>query len=297
MIESRLLQILFILMEKGSATAPELAEQFEVTPRTIYRDIDALSAAGIPVYAVRGKGGGLFIRETYVLEKALFSEEEQQEILLAVQNLNLTNGGRSRALLSKMNSLFEKKETPWLEIDFSDWTGLRNGLFETLQHAIIAKKVVHLHYLNAKGEFSDRALEPLKLVFREKAWYLYAFCRLRDEARLFKVARMRDVRLQDETFTRQIPEKVFKTLNTSPQKRIELTLLFDASAAYRVLEEFRTVTYLEDGRLQVSVLLPEDETTLDYLFSFGDHVEILKPAAYREKIKLRIEHLRNKYKT
>lgn len=140
MIESRLLQILFILMEKGSATAPELAEQFEVTPRTIYRDIDALSAAGIPVYAVRGKGGGLFIRETYVLEKALFSEEEQQEILLAVQNLNLTNGGRSRALLSKMNSLFEKKETPWLEIDFSDWTGLRNGLFETLQHAIIAKK-------------------------------------------------------------------------------------------------------------------------------------------------------------
>lgn len=123
MIESRLLQILFILMEKGSATAPELAEQFEVTPRTIYRDIDALSAAGIPVYAVRGKGGGLFISETYVLEKALFSEAEQQEILLAVQNLNLTNGGRSRVLLSKMNSLFEKKGTPWLEIDFSDWTG------------------------------------------------------------------------------------------------------------------------------------------------------------------------------
>lgn len=108
MIESRLLQILFILLEKGSITAPELAEMFEVSPRTIYRDIDALSAAGVPIYAVRGKGGGIFIQENYVLDKQLVSDDEQREILLALQNLMLTNGTTTSPLASKLSRLFKK---------------------------------------------------------------------------------------------------------------------------------------------------------------------------------------------
>ena len=297
MIESRLLQILFILLEQGSTTAPELAEKFEVSTRTIYRDIDALSAAGIPVYAIRGKGGGLFIRESYVLDKALFSEDEQKEILLAVQNLNLTNGGRSRGLLSKINGLFETKSHQWLEIDFSDWTGLRDGLFEALQEAVIAKKVIQIQYLNAQGGFSQRKLEPLKLVFRDKAWYLYAFCRLREAERLFKVARMRNVQRSDETFTRETPEKVFAEPMTSVQKRVQLTLLFDSSVSYRVLEEFKEVLHTEDGHLEVLVSLPEDDSTLDYLLSFGDQVEILKPPGLRERMVQRIENMGKKYRT
>ena len=142
MIESRLLQILFILMEKGSVTAPDLAERFEVSARTIYRDIDALSAAGIPVYAVRGKGGGIFIQENYVLNKAVFSDEEQQQILIALQNLNLTAGSLSSSLVSKLSTLFKKETLDWLEIDFSDWTGLRNELFDQLRQAIFSRNVI-----------------------------------------------------------------------------------------------------------------------------------------------------------
>ena len=217
MIESRLLQILFILLEKGSVTAPELAEKFEVSARTIYRDIDALSAAGIPVYAVRGKGGGIFIQENYVLDRTLFSDTEQREILLALQSLTLTAGSETSPLVSKLSMLFKKEQLDWMEIDFSDWTGLRTHLFDELQRAILSKKVIQISYLSSKGQFTERELEPLKLVFRDKAWYLYAFCRLRDECRLFKITRMRDLRVLSEVFHREIPKKVFAEKQAPPE--------------------------------------------------------------------------------
>lgn len=207
MIESRLLQILFILLEKGSATAPDLAKKFEVSPRTIYRDIDALSAAGIPVYAVRGKGGGIFIQENYVLDKAVFSDEEQQHILIALQNLNLANGTLDNSLVSKLSTMFKKEALDWLEIDFSDWTGLRNELFDQLQQAIFSRNVIQINYLSTREQFTARRLDPLKLVFRNKAWYLYAFCHLRADYRLFKIARMRDVEILSESFSRETPKK------------------------------------------------------------------------------------------
>ncbi|MBO0452495.1 helix-turn-helix transcriptional regulator [Candidatus Enterococcus murrayae] len=297
MIESRLLQILFILLEKGSVTAPELAEKFEVSARTIYRDIDALSAAGIPVYAVRGKGGGIFIQENYVLDRTLFSDTEQREILLALQSLTLTAGSETSPLVSKLSMLFKKEQLDWMEIDFSDWTGLRTHLFDELQRAILSKKVIQISYLSSKGQFTERELEPLKLVFRDKAWYLYAFCRLRDECRLLKITRMRDLRVLSEVFHREIPKKVFAEKQAPPEKIIELTLAFDSGAAYRVQEEFDNIVQKEDGTSIVVIRFPDDESTMNYLFSFGDHLEILAPQDYREKMADRIEQLLNKYRT
>ncbi|MFR3685050.1 MAG: helix-turn-helix transcriptional regulator [Enterococcus sp.] len=297
MIESRLLQILFILLEKGSATAPDLAEKFEVSPRTIYRDIDALSAAGIPVYAVRGKGGGIFVQENYVLDKALFSDEEQQHILIALQNLNLANGTLDNSLISKLSTMFKKEALDWLEIDFSDWTGLRNELFDQLQQAIFSRNVIQINYLSTREQFTARRLDPLKLVFRNKAWYLYAFCHLRADYRLFKIARMRDVQILSESFSRETPKKIFSERPTAPEKQVELTLLFDYAAAYRVQEEFKDVQQNQDNRLIAVVTLPDDETTINYLLSFGDHLEILEPPTFREKMAKQIEKLSNKYKT
>lgn len=297
MIESRLLQILFILLEKGSVTAPDLAEKFEVSARTIYRDIDALSAAGIPIYAVRGKGGGIFLQDNYALDKVLFTDEEQKEILIAIQSLKLINGSLSTSLVSKLSSLFKKESLDWLEIDFSDWTGLRNELFEKLQQAILSRKVIQVNYLSHKGEFIARELEPLKLVFRNKAWYIYAYCRLRGDFRLFKIARMRNLMLLSESFARKTPKKVFSEKAASKEKQVELTLLFDSGVAYRVQEEFKTVRQDQDDHLIATVTLPDDETTIYYLLSFGDHLEVLEPAAFREKMKEHIKKLNNKYKT
>lgn len=297
MIESRLLQLLFILLEKGSVTAPELAERFEVSARTIYRDIDALSAAGIPVYAVRGKGGGIFIQEDYVLDKAVFTDEEQKEILIALQNLNLTNGALTSSLVSKLHSLFKKESHDWLEIDFSDWTGLRNELFTDLQQAILSRQVIQIDYLSTKGQTTTRDLEPLKLVFKDKAWYLYAFCRLRNENRLFKLSRIRAFQTLTENFIRETPKKVFAERQRPTENLVEMRLLFDSGAAYRVYEEFDTITQNPDGSLLVEITYLDDESTMNYLFSFGDHLEILTPEYYRKKMADRIDVLRNKYRT
>ncbi|EOH81946.1 helix-turn-helix transcriptional regulator [Enterococcus raffinosus] len=297
MIESRLLQILFILLEKGSITAPELAEMFEVSPRTIYRDIDALSAAGVPIYAVRGKGGGIFIQENYVLDKQLVSDDEQREILLALQNLMLTNGTTTSPLASKLSRLFKKDPIDWLEIDFTDWSGQRTHLFEELQRAILTKQVIQISYLSSKSQYTQRELEPLKLVFREKAWYLYAFCRLRGECRLFKITRIRELRRLSDTFVREVPKKVFSEKQTPPENVVELTLSFDEAMAYRVQEEFENIIQREDGTTIVTIRFSDDESTMNYLFSFGDHLEILDSPEYRKKMADRIEKLLNKYRT
>lgn len=114
-------KMLFFLLEKGSSTAPELAKHFEVSVRTIYRDINILSSVGIPIYATQGKGGGIFIQENYVLNKLLLSEQEQKQILLSLQGLSILDEENTNALLLKLGGIFQQQNVNWIEVDFSDW--------------------------------------------------------------------------------------------------------------------------------------------------------------------------------
>ena len=114
MQESRLFKIVYHLLDKGQATAPELAEKFEVSVRTIYRDIDALSGAGIPVYAEAGRNGGIHLMSDFVLDKAVLSEEEKQEILTALQSINLTNNIGINQTLQKLSAIFCISSENWL---------------------------------------------------------------------------------------------------------------------------------------------------------------------------------------
>lgn len=142
MTSSRLLRILLILLEKGRVTAPELAEQFETSVRTIYRDIDALSAAGIPVYTVQGQGGGIFINQEYTLNRVLLSNEEQEKILMALQEVSAAERHQSDELLLKLGGLFKTPPADWLEIDFSQWGMESKQLFDPLKQAILNKQLV-----------------------------------------------------------------------------------------------------------------------------------------------------------
>ena len=121
MRESRLFRIVYYLLQNGKATAPELAQKFEVSIRTIYRDIDAISSTGIPIYATQGKGGGIFILNDYTLDKSLLSEQEQEQMLTALQGMTATTGKNANELLTKLSGLFQIKSANWIEVDFSDW--------------------------------------------------------------------------------------------------------------------------------------------------------------------------------
>lgn len=203
MLESRLFRIVYYLLQNGKATAPELAQKFEVSIRTIYRDIDALSSAGIPIYATQGKGGGISILNNYTLDKSLLSEQEQEQMLTALQGMTATIGKNSSELLTKLSALFQIKSTNWIDVDFSDWAhrAPQQDIFNIIKEAIFQKKVISFCYFSRKGNKEKRTVKPIQLVFKSKSWYLYSFCLLRNDYRFFKLTRIRELELLSETFT------------------------------------------------------------------------------------------------
>ena len=164
---NRLFEIVYILLNKKTITAKELAEHFEVSIRTIYRDIDKLTSANIPIYTSQGKGGGITLLDNYTLNKSVLSENEQNEILFALQSLTATEYPESDNIRSKLSSLFNKDKINWIEVDFSSWGNSknRNEQFNILKSAIITHRVITFEYFNSLGEKSNRRVEPIKLLF------------------------------------------------------------------------------------------------------------------------------------
>ncbi|MEG0593325.1 MAG: YafY family protein, partial [Coprobacillus sp.] len=300
MKDNRYFQMVYLLLEKGNMTAPELAEHFEVSVRTIYRDIDILSSAGIPVYATQGKGGGIFIQDNFVLNKSLLSEEEQQQILMALQGTRVIEEGNTSDLLSKLSSVFQKQNTNWFEFDFSSWTktGARKEVFYILQSSIFKNSKVSFDYYNGKGEAIKRVVEPLKLVFKSYDWYLYGFCSMRNDYRFFKLTRIRNLEMTNDTYIRNIPSEIFARAEKFEMKMTQVTLLFDKSMSVKVYEKFDDeVIEREDGHLIVETLMPDNELLFSYILSCGDKVEVLAPQHVRNIISERAKNIVEKYRT
>ena len=179
MQESRLFKIVYHLLDKGRATAPELSEKFEVSVRTIYRDIDALSGAGIPIYTEAGRNGGIYLMNDFVLDKAMLTEEEKREILAALHSINSTNNIDNRQILQKLSAIFNVSSESWLEVDFSKWgnNGTDNAKFELMKSAIIHQRCVKITYANSYGRISERIVQPLKMSYKSMSWYLKAYSR------------------------------------------------------------------------------------------------------------------------
>ena len=139
---SRLFEIVYLLLEKKQITARALAERFEVSVRTIYRDVDALSAAGIPIYASQGRGGGISLTDRFVLDRAALSPEEQARVLTALKSLPGGDSPESRATLTKLSGLFGRREPDWLQVDLTPWGASGGGArrFDELKRAILERR-------------------------------------------------------------------------------------------------------------------------------------------------------------
>ena len=287
---NRLFEIIYILLEKENVTAKELAEHFGVSVRTIYRDIDVLSRSNIPIYTNQGKGGGINLLDNFVLDKSLISEDEQNQILFALQSFEKLNVNNEKMLLDKMSILFNKATRNWIEIDFSSWgtDSTQNERFNKIKEAILNKKVVEITYFNSYGEENIRQVEPLQIWFKDKSWYIKAFCRLKQDYRIFKIARIRDIKILDEHFERDLPvEKEEKT----KFKVISLKLEISKEMAYRVYDEFEkeNINKNENGDFIVEVEYPENEWVYGYILSFGEYVKVLSPKYAKNIIKKRLE--------
>lgn len=285
MQESRLFKMVYYLLDKGKATAPELAEKFEVSTRTIYRDIDALSGAGIPIYAEAGRNGGIYLMNGFVLDKVVLSEEEKQEILTALQSINTTQNISNSQTLQKLSAIFNLNSEDWLEVDFSRWGDKEydNEKFELLKSAVIHCRNIKIHYAGSYGTTSERIIQPLKLVYKSKAWYLKAFCTEKQDFRIFKLNRILELEVLNESFQhRGFPEQA----NISDAECNKIVLRFPEEMAYRVYDEFdkTQVQQQGDGSMVVSVSLPKDAWLTGFLLSFGTQVDIISPAYLKEVI-------------
>ncbi|MEZ3420633.1 MAG: YafY family transcriptional regulator [Eubacterium sp.] len=297
MQESRLFKIVYYLLEKGQATAPELAKAFEVSVRTIYRDIDALSAAGIPVYTEAGRTGGIHLMKHFVLNKAILSEEEKQEILTALQSVN-TAGKFSSKTLQKLSGIFQLNSDEWLEVDFSRWGSKEtdNSKFDLLKSAVIHRQCIRIKYAGSNGDITERVVQPLKLSYKSMAWYLKAYCTEKQAVRIFKLNRILSLEMLPEHFVRRSFEQ---TDVHTEQICHKIVLCFPRNMAYRVYDEFDNtqVKQTENGDLIVSVEMPEDEWLIGFLLSFGTQMHIIEPTYLKEILADQAEKIYKKYKS
>lgn len=295
---NRLFEIIYILLDKRNVTAKELAEHFEVSQRTIYRDIEDLSQSGVPIYMTKGKGGGISLLSDFILNKAILSQEEKKEILAAMQGLNAVNKSEFNGVLSKLSSFLGGDNENWIEVDFSNWdkNNTLGEKFTTIKNSIINKNLISFEYFNSNGKLLERIVEPLKLVFKGQGWYLYAYCREREDNRFFKLTRMSNINIILENFNRTVPNKIFSEEDTGYYNElIHLKLRIDKKLAFRIYDEFHNYSLDDNGDFIVNLDFPSGDWLFGYLMSFGEYIEVLEPLNIRDEIKKKLMYALKKY--
>lgn len=303
----RLFEIVFILLHKEKVTAKWLAEKFEVSTRTIYRDLDTLSSAGIPIYTNKGNGGGISILEGFKLEKTFLSEAEQNDILFGLQCLEATGYTERSQALNKLGQLFRREDYNWIEVDFAPWGDQGNveNNFNVLRYSIIHRKVVAFEYYSGVGEKTRRCIWPYRLVFKGRAWYVEGYCLLRKAIRFFKLTRIRKIEQGEESFQIEVLEEKMREVKEHPEIGLEgnlisIKLWVSKALAYRIYDEFEVekVKLLEDGNFEVDLdyrEYPGDDWLYHYLLSFGKEIEVKSPESVRVKLKEKIEAMLQHY--
>ena len=270
-------------MENGKSTAPELAEKLEVSVRTVYRDIDIISSAGVPIYVTTGRNGGIQIADSFVLDRLLLSDKEKEDIITALRSVSIVDD-HNRDTLSKLSAIFNKKSENWLEVDFSRWGNKSqdNTMFQKIKEAIISHKMLCIVYANTRGEVIERVICPLKMVYKAKSWYIKAFCMNKSDFRIFKLTRIIQARNMEKNFS---PMEFPQEKKETKVNYENVILRFPQEMAYRIYDEFEVdeINQDDNGDFIICAPMPIDEWLIGYLLSFGSKVYIIEPK-YLKKI-------------
>lgn len=285
-----------MLLTKDTITAKQLADYFEVSVRTIYRDIELLSSLNVPIYMNKGKNGGISLLKDYKFDKTLLTEEDQNQILFALQSLEQLGGNNSN-VFSKMKLLFNKSYKNWIDVDFTIWgkSAIQNEIFSTIKKATIDMKKIEFTYYNSYGEKNKRLVEPLQICFKYNAWYVFAYDELKKDYRLFKITRMKDLKILDENFMRNIPDREY--YKEKKVKTIVITLEIDKEMSYRVYDEFEEdcVSIMKNGNYLVKVEYPVSDWIYGYILSFGEYAKVISPEEVKQVVKDKLEKCINNY--
>lgn len=307
----RLLAITVLLLNRGRLSAKELADRFEVSSKTIYRDMDTLCQAGIPIVAHQGISGGFEIMEHYMIDKYWLSAEEMSALVTAVKGMSSALDDQQMGiLLEKVKALLHRVEQGLddeyrrepVVMDFQPW-GQRQGLkpaVSLLKKAIQEKRRVVMEYIDHQGNTERRTIEPASLILKGNIWYVQAFCLEREDHRLFRLSRMQDITMLSEMYEpRPWPGKERLEWDSSWSSALEqeTVLLFEAAARQRVADMFppEQVTVNPDGSFRVHVLYKLDEWFYGMILSFGDQVLVEQPGEAAEEVKRRAQLIMQRY--
>lgn len=282
----RLIGILTVLLREEQVTAASLAERFEVSVRTIARDVDRLAEAGIPVRTARGAGGGISIMEGYGLDRTLFTNADRGAILAGLRSLDSVSGtGYYRQLMEKLPSGLEDVGDDCVVIDLASWYGpLLAPRLELFKSACAARHPVSFTYCAPSGE-TVRTVEPGRLLFRWSSWYLWAWCRVRRDWRLFKLGRMLDVSVLEEVFPPR-PVPPVPSAHLAFPDELEAAVRFDPAAKWKLVDEYGAECFTRepDGSLLFRRSFPGRGELLRWVLSFWDQAEILEPEDMRREM-------------
>ena len=295
---NRLFEMVYLLLDREQITAKELAEHFEVSTRTIYRDVETLSSAGIPIYMSKGKGGGISLLPGYVLNKTVITKEERADILSSLKAVQAVSLSEAGTVLDKLGSLFGNTVADWIEVDFGLWGDgeKESDSFEILKQAILSKNIVEFQYTAAVSERKKRIVEPLKLVFKGSNWYLYAYCREREDFRFFKLKRMQDIVVTEEIFERNAPKQgLQKESIYDKQPKVKVILKLEKEVAFRAMDDFAECAMQPDGSAVVSGEYILGELLIDLILGYGGYCEVIEPQWVREQVRERLVKMLERY--
>lgn len=300
----RLISIIMVLLDKDRIGAQELADLFEVSLRTIYRDIDAINMAGIPVCSIPGVGGGFEIMPGYKIDKNVFSTADLSALLMGLSSLSgMVQGDEMAHALAKVRSFIPADKAKDIElkvnqicIDLSPWMGSGNtqSYLEMIKAALQENKVLSFEYIAHHGNKTARTVEPYQLVLKGSHWYFQGYCLKRNDFRLFRLSRMSNLQVQEDIFTPRVYQKpMLDFAETLETMQIKIKLRVHKSVIDRVLDFCSYECFTPDGIEHYIVNFPfiENDYYYNILFSFGNQCECLEPLHIRTEIKRRLHDM------
>lgn len=304
----RLVSIIMILLNKKHIGAQELADMFEVSPRTIYRDIDAINMAGIPIHSTPGVGGGFEIMQNYKIDKKIFSSADLSAILTGLSSLsNMIQGDELANALAKVKSFIPADRAKDIElkvnqicIDLSPWMGNGNIqlYLEIVKAALQESKLLSFEYIAHHGSKTARTVEPYQLILKSSHWYLHGYCRRRNDYRMFRLSRMSNLQIQEKSFTpREYQKPALDFAEIWETMQIKIKIRIHKSILDRVLDFCSYEHFSPDCEEHYIVTFPfiENEYYYNILLSFGDKCECLEPMHIRAEMKRRIQKISTLY--
>lgn len=304
----RMLAIVMLLLQQKQITGKELAEMFEVSIRTIYRDIEAISEAGIPIVTASGIGGGISIMEQYKIEKGIFTADDISTMLMGLGIVQDTLSGTDITKVHAKVKSFVPEEfaddvaskTDQIMFDLSSWMRGKdsNRVLDPVKNAMEQNQCISFSYLGRRGQEHLSGIEPHRLVFKNSQWYLQGYVCKKEDFRLFKLRRMYHVHREMSTFNRRpLPHPFSDFTNEMSRRTFKIKLLLDQSAVDKMLDycTLDDMADLGNGKFLVEFHFIDDDYGYGILMSFGNKLTCVEPDFVRKELQRRLEEMLAQY--